>query len=228
MFDDSKARSRFTEAHRLLENCVLFGGLSTGDRATIFSRADIRTYNAGETVLSMGSPGNQMMALLSGTIRISVPSSEGRELFLATIHPGEIFGELAVFDENKRSADAIAESACAVAILERDDILMFFERNPAVWPKLVKILAQRLRRTDQAFAEVALLQLPARLANAILRAETANIRFSHQKLANMVGCTRESVTKCLRNWQRNGVVQISQGSIVITNRSVLKTIAQLI
>ena len=229
--DASKERSRLkgtlTEAHRLLDNCVLFSGLNAKDRAAIFSRARIRTYNAGETVFFMGSPGNQMMALLSGTIRIRIPAPEGRELFLATIHPGEIFGELAVFDENERSADAIAESACALAILERNDILTFFERNPAVWPRLVKILAQRLRRTDQAFAEVALLELPVRLAKAILRAERANNRLSQRELADMVGCSRESVNKCLRNWRHDGIIQISQGSIIILNRGAFETIAHI-
>src|SRR6516165_6815297 len=115
-----------TEAHQLLENCVLFDSLSPDERAAISARARIRTYNAGETVFAIGSPGDQMMALLSGTIRISVPFSEGKELFLAIIDPGEIFGELAVFDGNERSADAIADNACTLAILGRDDILAFF------------------------------------------------------------------------------------------------------
>jgi CRP/FNR family transcriptional regulator, cyclic AMP receptor protein len=230
-------KQALTEARRLLDNCVLFTGLSTDERAAIFARARIRTYKAGETVFSIGSPGDQMMALLSGTIRISVSVSEGKELFLSIIHPGEIFGELAVFDGNERSADAIAESACTLAILNRDDILSFFERNPSVWLKLVKVLVQRLRRTDQAFAEVALLQLPVRLAKTILRtlnretnsavAKTFKIRFSQRELANMVGSTRESVNKCFRNWQREGIVQISGGSIIITNRRAFERLAEM-
>ena len=225
-----------TEAHRLFDNCALFGSLDPDVRAAIFGQARIQTYNAGDTVFTIGSPGNQMMALLNGTIRISVPFSEGRELFLAILHPGEIFGELAVLDGNERSADAVAEDACMLAILDRDDILSFFERNPSIWPKLVKVLIQRLRRTDQAFAEVALLQLPVRLAKAILRvlsretssgdAETFKIWFSQGELAKMIGSTRESVNKCLRNWQkRDGILQISEGSIVINNRRALERIA---
>ena len=227
-----------TQARRLIENCVLFDSLSPDERAAISASARIRTYNAGETVFSIGSPGDQMMALLSGTIRISVPFSEGKELFLAIIDPGEIFGELAVLDGNQRSADAIAENECVLAILGRNDILAFFERNPSVWPKLVKVLAQRLRRTDQVFAEVALLQLPVRLAKTVLRilhrqaspavAKTFKIRFSQQELANMVGSTRESVNKCFRNWQkRDGIVQISKGSIIITNRRAFERIADV-
>jgi CRP-like cAMP-binding protein len=233
-----EGKTPLTKARRLLENCVLFDSLSPDERAAISARARIRTYNAGETVFTIGSPGDQMMALLSGTIRISVPFSEGKELFLAIIDPGEIFGELAVFDGNERSADAIAENACMLAILGRDDILAFFQRNPSVWPKLVKVLAQRLRHTDQAFAEVALLQLPVRLAKTILRilhreaspavAKTFKIRISQQDLANMVGSTRESVNKCFRNWQkRDGIVQILKGSIIITNRRAFERIADV-
>jgi CRP/FNR family cyclic AMP-dependent transcriptional regulator len=223
-------------ARQLLGNCVLFSGLSADERAAVVARARIRTINAEETIFALGSPGDQMMALLRGTVRISVPSFEGRELLLAIIRPGEVFGELAVLDGKERSADAIAESPCTLAILDRHDILSFFERNPSAWPKLVKVLCQRLRHTDQVFAEVALLQLPAKLAKSMLRLLDLDrtlaprkrpvIHYSQRELANMVGGTRESVNRCLRNWQRNGIVQITEGSIIITNRPALEQMAE--
>ena len=121
-------------ARQLLGNCVLFAGLSADERVEVVARARIRTAGAGEIVFAIGSPGDQMMALLRGTIRISVPSSDGKELLLAIIRPGEVFGELAVLDGKERSADAIAESLCTLAILDRKDILAFFERHPSAWP----------------------------------------------------------------------------------------------
>src|SRR6266436_8067557 len=224
------------EACQLLTNCTLFAGLSADERAAVVALARIRTFNAGETIFSIGSPGEQMMALLSGAIRISVTSSDGKELLLAIIQPGEVFGELAILDNKERSADAVAETACTVAMLDRRDILSFFERNPSAWPNLVKVLCQRLRHTDQVFAEVALLQLPAKLAKSMLRLldldgtfaprKTPIIRYSQRELANMVGGTRESVNRCLRNWQRNGIVQITEGSIIITNRPALEQMAE--
>ena len=228
-------KGALTEARHLLGSCVLFGGLNATERAAIAARARIRTYDAGAIVFTIGSAGDQMMALLSGSIRISVPSADGKELLLTIIQPGEVFGELAVLDGKERSADAVAETASTLAILERHDILAFFERNPAAWPKLVEVLCQRLRRTDQAFAEVALMQLPVRLAKTMLRlwnaqtgssvAKTPNIRFSQRELANMVGGTRESVNRCLRQWQRGGLVRISEGSIIVTNRPALESVA---
>jgi CRP/FNR family transcriptional regulator, cyclic AMP receptor protein len=230
-------KAALEHARRLLGNCVLFSGLSPEERAAIAARARIRAVSAGETIFAIGSPGDQMMALLDGTIRISVPSAEGKELLLAIIQPGEVFGELTVLDGKERSADAIAQKACSLAILDRQDILSFFERNPSAWPKLVEVLCQRLRRTDQAFAEVALLELPARLAKTMLRlldvqtipaqAKAPTIGFSQRELANMVGGTRESVNKCLRDWQRNGIVRVSEGSIIITNRPALEHMSEI-
>jgi len=225
------------EARSLLGNCALFEGLSADERAAIVARARIRTFHAGETVFQMGSPGDQMMALISGSIRISVRFAGGKELLLAIIRPGEVFGELAVLDEKERSADAVAENACTLAILDRRDILSFFERTPSAWPKLVAVLCQRLRRTNEGFAEVALLELPVRLARTMLRVsdlqtnsagETSEIRFSQRELASMVGSRRETVNKCLRTWQRSGIVKISEGSIIITNRPALEHLAEWI
>jgi len=229
-----KSMEALKEARRLLGNCVLFAGLSADERAALAARARIRVFNSGETIFSIGSPGNQLMALLSGTIRISVPSSDKKALLLAIIRPGEIFGELAVLDGKERSADAIAENTCVLAILDRRDILSFLERKRSAWLKLVEVLCQRLRQTDEVFAEVALLQLPVRLAKAMLRisrtnsaeAPTAKIKFSQRELANMLGGSRESVNKCLRKWQSKGIVKISEGSIIITKRAALESIAE--
>ena len=225
------------EARQLLGSCALFAGLSADERAAIAALSRIRTFNAGETVFAMGDPGDQLIALLSGMIRISIPSSEGKELLLAIIRPGEVFGELAVLDGKERSADAIADQACTVAILDRHDILSFFERNPSRWIEVVKLLCDRLRLTDQAFADVALLELPVRLAKVMLRiinnevksrgAKQARIHFSQRELANMLGGTRESVNKCLRNWQRDGFIKILEGSIVVTNQLALENLAKL-
>jgi len=226
------------EARELLGNCVLFRALKPEERTAIVSQTRTCTFRAGEVVFGIGSPGKDMMAVLSGTIRISVPAPDGRELLLAVLQPGEVFGELAVLDGKDRSADAVADSDCTLAILDRQHVLSFLDQHPAAWLELVTVLCERLRRTDQMLAEVALLQLPARLAKAMLRitsdetqsktaAREAIIRFSQRELANMLGGTRESVNKCLAAWQRQGIVQTSEGKIVILNKTALEHIAGL-
>ena len=220
-------------ARRLIENCILFKSLNDTERSAISARARIQTLMPAKTSFRSDLPAIRLMAVLSGNVRISVPSNDGKELLLAIIHPGDVFGELAVLDGKERSADAHAESACALAILDRRDILSFLERNPSAWLKIVEVLCSRLRRTDQVLAEVALMQLPTRLAKMMLRitgdssAEQAEkIRFSQRELASMVGGTRESVNKCLRKWQSGGIVQVSESWIAITDRTALENIAE--
>ena len=85
MLEASK-KDAINEARRLIGNCVLFEGLSGSERSAISSRAHIRVFDAGATIFAIGSPGEQMMAVLSGTVRISVPSNDGKELLLSLIH----------------------------------------------------------------------------------------------------------------------------------------------
>ena len=122
--------------------------------------------------------------------------------------------------------------------MDRRDVLSFLEQHPEVWLKLVTVLSERLRGADQLLAEVALLQLPVRLAKTILRitsnepkskisGKTSTIRFSQRELASMVGGTRESVNKCIAAWQRHGIVKISEGKIIILNKTDLEKISGL-
>lgn len=224
------------EARRLLGNCILFRGLKAEERDAIVGRVRTRVFKAGETVFTIGSPGDNMMALLSGTIRISVPAPDGKELLLAILQSGEVFGELAVLDGKERSAEAVANSPCTLAILDRRDMLSVLEQYPAVWLKLVTVLCERLRHVDQQLAEVALLELPARLAKTMLRitneskrgasTERSIIQLSQQELANMVGGTRERVNKILATWRREGIVKMSAGTITILNIPALELIAE--
>ncbi len=232
-------RGALDEARRLLGNCGLFRGLNIDERAAIINRARIRNFAAGERIFSIGAPGDYMAALLTGTIRITVPSPHGRELLLAILEPGELFGEIALLDGKERSADATANTSSVLAILDRHEVLSFLERNPAAWPRIVEILCDRIRHTDIQLAEVALLRLPARLARAILRIASNDpksaadyrhfhVQLTQQDLANMVGATRETVNKCLATWQRQGLIHIDGGQITVADRSRLEALVQLI
>jgi CRP/FNR family transcriptional regulator, cyclic AMP receptor protein len=230
-------RSSLEDARRSLGNCVLFKGIPAIERDALLAKARLRRFDAGETIFLMGSPGDAMMAVLSGNVRISVPSAEGREIVLAILHENEVFGEIAMLDGKERTADARAMTPCTLAILERREVLAFLERQPSVWLRFVEVLCDRMRRTDQHIAEVALLQLPVRLAKALLRMASletgpasgrkdATIQLSQRELGNFVGAARESVNKCLREWQRAGIVRIESSLITIADRPTLEELAQ--
>jgi len=222
----------------VLAQCGLFRRLSDTEREALFARARTQRYAANESIFLMGAPGDSMVAVLSGTIRISVPSPDGKEIVLAILGPGEICGEIALLDGKERTADAKAATACSVVVLERRDVLAFFAQYPDAWTKLVDVLCERLRTADQQMAEFALSPVPVRLAKALLRLATADgqtvngkaaerVHLTQRELGNVIGATRESVNKYLRAWQRKGCVRIADRMIVITNRTAVEDLTEL-
>jgi CRP-like cAMP-binding protein len=226
-----------SEARALLGACSLFRGLNADERKVLVARARVRTFSSGDTVFLMGAPGDSMMAVLKGTVRISCPSAEGKEIVLGTVQPGDFFGEIALLDGKPRSADAKAISACSLAVLDRRDVLDFLGRHPGAWDAVVQVLCQRLRKLTEKTAEVALLDLPGRLAKTLLRLAGADqddapatamqpIALSQRELGNIVGASRESINKCLREWQRNGIIKTENNIVTIKNRTALRTLTE--
>jgi len=220
---------------QLLAQCKLFRLLPASECAALIAHAHIRRYAADETIFLTGSPGDSMMVVLSGQVRISVASLDGKEIMLAVLVAGEIFGEIAVLDGKERTADARAAGECRLAILSRRDVLAFFDQHPNAWPVLVRTLCERLRTTDRQMAEMALMGLPVRLAKALLRMTAiepqtgkhpSQVQLSQREIGNLVGATRESVNKWLGRWQRMGILQIAESAITIADRHALEELAQ--
>jgi CRP/FNR family transcriptional regulator, cyclic AMP receptor protein len=230
-------RDSVESSRAVLGQCGLFHRLGNSEREALFARARTKKYAANETIFLMGSPGDSMLAVLQGTIRISTLSPDGKEIVLAILGAGEICGEIALLDGKERTADARAATDCTVVVLERRDVLAFFAQYPEAWPKLIDVLCERLRSADQQVAEFALSPVPVRLAKALLRlatpdGETINgrsvehVRLTQRELGNVIGATRECVNKHLRAWQRKGSVQIAERLIVITNRAAMEDLTE--
>ncbi len=179
------------------------------------------------------------MAVVSGNVCVSVASPDGKQLVLATLGPGDIFGEIAVLDGRSRTADATAVGTCDLAILDRQDVLSFLNQYPRAWLPLVQVLCDRLRHADELLTELALFQVPTRLAKTLLRLSKSTNRESssdnkclqvnlgQQELANLMGATRESVNKCLSGWQQAGIVHIRGRLITIEDKASLLRLAKL-
>jgi CRP/FNR family cyclic AMP-dependent transcriptional regulator len=231
-----KTQNLVAAACGLLAQCDLFRGLAPDQRAGLIAHARSRKVAREENIFLMGSPGDSMMVVLTGRVYITIPSADGREIVLAILGSGEIFGEVAMLDGRERTADAKAETECSLAILCRRDVLRFFEQYPAAWSSIVSLLCERLRHTDQQMAEVAMLALPVRLAKVLLRMATlggpsgtgrvSQVHVTQRELGNVVAATRESVNKHLGDWQRKGVVQITERLITVVNQSALENLAR--
>lgn len=228
------------EARRLIASCALFRGLGEVQRTKLLTRIRLRQYATGETIFLMGDAGATLMAIIAGTVQISVPSPDGKEILLTIMQPGEIFGEIGLLDGKERSADARAMTACSLAVLDRKDVVPLFDECPGAYSEVVMLLCDRIRRTTTQMAEVTLLDLPARLAKAMLRAAVAEgaasglrlpndrVMLSQRALGKIVGATRESVNKCLRNWQRAGLIEVVNTGIRIRDLAALEALAGII
>src|SRR6202042_2359811 len=167
-----------------------------------------------------------MMAVLRGRVRISFFSGEGKEVTLNVINPGEIFGEIALLDGEPRSADATAIEDTLLLVVERRHFLPFLRQNEDLFPRLLAVLCSRLRRTSITLEEIALFDLPVRLARVLLKLAVdygrpipggtrIDLKLSQRDLSNLVASSRESVNKQLRQWRESGAVNIEAGFIVL-------------
>lgn len=215
---------------KLLEKCPLFATLDDQGRRELIARAWPRNVAAGHPICHLGDPGNNMMAIVVGTVRISLPAVRGREIILADLPAGEMFGEIAMLDGKPRSANATALTNCELLVLERQYVLPILEKYPTACLKMMEILCGRIRRSDERMADIAFFDLPTRLAKTLLNYPTpghgvAKLSLSQRELAEMAGGTRENVNRCLRDWQRRGILKLKDRWTIILRPEALRRLA---
>lgn len=172
----------------------------------------------GQSVFSEGEPGDRLYVIGSGKVKLGRRSADGRENLLAVLGPGEMFGELSLFDPGPRTATATAVSDTNVYELGHDQLISWLEQYPPVAKHLLHALARRLRRTNEALADLVFSDVPGRVAKALLdlarrfgERTDDGVKVAHdltqEELAQLVGASRETVNKALadfttRRWVR--------------------------
>ncbi len=212
-----------------------FRPMSVPELDEIIGFASERRYAKGATIFSKHDDGSSMMAVLAGRVRIGAVSADGKEVMLNVIGPGEIFGEIALLDGKPRSADAVALEDTTLMVVERRHFLPFLFRNEGMVERLLAVLCDRLRRTSLALEEIALFDLPARLARVLTKlAEDygrpagggvrIDLKLSQRDLSTLVASSRESVNKQLRVWRENGTIDQQQGYLVVLRPQALEAL----
>jgi CRP-like cAMP-binding protein len=192
------------------------------------------TLKRGTTLFSKGDPGHSLYAVISGTVKMSISSPDGRNAILNIVGPGEIFGEIALLDGQPRSTDAIANSNCELFVIDRREFIPFVKDQPALAMKFIELLCERLRSTSDQVEQIILQNLPGRLASALLRLSEKHkselqgrtIAITQQEISEMVGMTRESINKQLRAWANRDWVRLEHGAIVVLNAEALRELAE--
>ena len=221
---------------RLLLSSPLFDGLPRAALDDIVSQAIEKLVRRGQTVFQKGDEGSYMVAVLTGRVRISATSPDGREVTLNMIDAGEVFGEMALLDGKPRSADATAIEDSNLILVERRHFLPYLISSNELALRVINVLCERLRDTSETLGSFAMLDLAGRLARKLLNladeyGNPANgrirleIRLSHTDLGRFVGCSRETVNKQMRAWEEDGIVARESGRIAVCKPGVLRRIA---
>jgi CRP/FNR family cyclic AMP-dependent transcriptional regulator len=208
------------------------------NQAALFAALDVEAADAlrasmmeiqarrGEVFFEQGEPGDRMFVIMQGKITLSHRSDDGRETLLGVLGPGDMFGELSVFDSGIRTAGAVALTDARVLSLTRDQLRSWMMSRPEVAEKLLQALARRLRRTEDSMADLIFCDVPARVAKALLdladKFGTVNggellvvHDMTQEELAQLVGASRETVNKALADFVARAWIRVEQKSVSI-------------
>jgi CRP-like cAMP-binding protein len=195
--------------------------------------AKVRHTRRGEVLFQKGDPGDGLIAILQGRVKISTMSAEGKEVVLNILGTGELFGEIALIDGKDRSADATVMESAELLVIDARDFMPFLEARPDLATRLLVMLCERFRWVNDLYEDAVFMHLPARLAKHLIRLGESfgdesddgvriGIKLSQQDLGNLMGTTRESVNKQMRTWIDGGIVSVDQGIITILDQDRLE------
>jgi CRP/FNR family transcriptional regulator len=209
----------------LLGKVPLFTELSPGDLGRIADVAIPRAYPRGVRVFHEGDASDACYIVRSGDLRVTTEHSDGRAIALATLGPGDIFGELAMFDGGIRSASVETLADSELLALPAADVRRLLADHPEISVKLIVALVRRLRATNERVARQSFQTVPSRVAGVLVRliAEESwpegrdgiTVRMTQADLAQLAGTSRESVSRFLATLERAGVVRVGRGRVTI-------------
>jgi CRP-like cAMP-binding protein len=220
-----------------LARTALFGDLDAAALGDLADRVVSRRYRRGSVVFVQGEQGERCFAIVSGAVKISAYHSDGREAVLAMLGPGDVFGELSPFDEAPRSADATAAEDTELLSLDGGALREAIGRHPQIGLALLRVLSKRLRLANESFQDVAFFDVGGRLARRLAELATTHgvkqdggvlidMPISQERLAQMIGATRESVNKALAALTRRGLVKRSGRRYVVSDIEELRSRAR--
>lgn len=209
-----------------LNKVPLFEGLDPQAQARLFSMMGQTTLRRGENLFEEGDSGDRLFIVAEGKIKLSHQSPDGRENLLAVLGPGEILGELTLFDPGQRSTTATAVSPARLVLLNHADLMSFINDNPDLAKHMLRALAKRLRRTNEALADLVFSDVPGRVAKALLDlSDRFGIRtedgihvphdLTQEELAQLVGASRETVNKSLAEFVSRGWIRLEGRAVTL-------------
>ena len=213
----------------ILHKVPLFADLSELEIARIAEVARERTYLKNSVILFEDDPGDALYVVETGSVKVVLIGEDGREVILSVLDEGDFFGEMALIDDEPRSAHVIAMEDAVMLVLRREDFFHRLREAPTIALGLLKTLTRRLREADEKIGGLVLLDVPGRVARLLLRMADENDgaeitrKVTHHTIAQMVGSSRETVSRTMRDLVDKGLVEVSRKTITLKDRRALES-----
>lgn len=206
----------------------LFSALDAEAAAALRASMTEKRIPRSGVIFSEGEAGDRMYVILDGKVKLGQTSPDGRESLLAVLGPGEVFGELSLFDPGPRTATATAVTDTIVIGLGHSDLRPWLTGRPEVAEALLQALAQRLRRTNEALADLVFSDVPGRVAKQLLELADkfgqpgpdgvlVHHDLTQEELAQLVGASRETVNKALADFTQRGWIEVDQRQVLLVD-----------
>ena len=216
-----------------LATVPLFNGLDRGELEKFAEVTREKSYPKGSVILFEDDPGDSLFVVREGRVKVVLIGEDGREVILGVLGVGEYFGELSLIDDRPRSAHVIAMEDSNLLVLRREDFRNRVESSPRVAWSLLTELSRRLRRADDKIGGLVLLDVPGRIARLLLDlaeesgANAIEKTLTHQTIAQMIGASRETVSRAMKDFQDAGWITVERRRIAIADRAALEQRAQV-
>ena len=201
-----------------LHSVPLFSRLGDASLDAILRLTRRRRFRKDEIIFHENDAGDSLFLILRGRVKVAIFGDDGKEVTLSTLSEGDFFGEMALLDQEPRSATTVAEEECELLALQRDDFTRALEQDPGISASLIQVLADRLRKANHQISTLALLDVYGRVARVLQElAEEEGKRLkdgrvvvrrpTHLDIAHRIGSSRETVTRMMRDLEQNGHIQ---------------------
>jgi CRP/FNR family cyclic AMP-dependent transcriptional regulator len=219
-----------SELARILRATDLFASVPAEDLEAVAAASRLRVFRRGQIVFTAGQPGDTVMVVVSGRLRVVVRSADGGELTLTVVQPGGVVGELAAVDGGPRSADAETMEESRLLLIPREVVRDICARVPDASLALAQSLAVTLRRLTEGASDLVFLDLPRRVAKVLLSQSgdedgIIRLRMSQQQLAHQAAGTRQSVNAALRGFERRGWIDVQDRAVTVLQAAALSRFA---
>jgi CRP/FNR family cyclic AMP-dependent transcriptional regulator len=215
----------------ILQRVPLFSQLSAAELQRVVDVARERAYPRNSVILFEDDPGDALYVVATGQVKVVLIGEDGREVILSVMGPGEFFGEMSLLDDEPRSAHVIAMEDSSLAVLRREDFESILTATPQIALALLRELSRRLRRADEKVGSLVLLDVQGRVARLLLDmageegGERITRRLTHHTIAQMIGSSRETVSRTMRDLTDKGLIAVQRRDIVIRDRAAMEQAA---